>query len=85
MCNLDCVDPGLVKGGGNLADVLDTVLVSDRMHPVAQSDVLNVKIVGFWIERHQAVSLASRCAAIFSAVAMPADVIMSRFPAYAGK
>src|SRR5687768_14795528 len=84
MRDLDRVDPGLVERGGDRADLLDPVHVPDRVHPVAQGDVLDVEpgaalgIVG----GHHTVSFcaASRRSASSSPVALAAAVMMSRLP-----
>src|SRR3546814_14832962 len=65
----------------DLANMIDAVLMADRMHAVAQRHVLNVEFGYGWVERHHAASFCNRRAAIFSAVASAAEVIMSRLPA----
>ena len=59
---------------------IQDVTLRDGMHAIAQRDILDIKAVVFGVEAHAAAS-ASRAAAIFSAVASPAEVMMSRLPA----
>ena len=81
MGDFDGVDPRRVerlRDGGHL---LEAVLVPDGVHAVAQGDVADVELV---------VMLGSSGnfgggEAMRSAVALAADVMMSRFPAYAGR
>src|SRR3546814_1525480 len=78
MRDLDRVNPGVIECLCDLANMIDAVLMADRMHAVAQRHVLNVEFGYGWVERHHAASFCNRRAAIFSAVASAAEVIMSR-------
>jgi hypothetical protein len=44
MRDLDRVDPGVVEGGHDAAQVIRGDPVPDRVHPVAQGHVLNVDL-----------------------------------------
>ena len=79
--HLDGVDVGVVQRLGDGADVVQPVLVTDGVHPVAQRHVLDVELVGVGIEGHQAATFCWRRSAILSAVARAAEVMMSRLPA----
>src|SRR3546814_7630284 len=85
MRDLDRVNPGVIECLCDLANMIDAVLMEDRMHAFAQRHVLNVEFGSGWIERHHAASFCKRRAAIFSAVESAAAVIMSRLTAYAGR
>ena len=83
--DFDRVDLGPVKCAGNRLDVVQTILVTDSVHSVTQSDVLNVELLLGRVESHAAappcISLSCMRFAIFSAVLSAAEVMMSRLPA----
>lgn len=79
MRHLDGIHPGFVQGGRDLAHMVHRVSVADRMHAVAQRHILDIEPVMRGIEHHATRPMP--CAAIFSAVASAADVMMSRLPA----
>src|SRR3546814_13677870 len=85
MRDLDRVNPGVIECLCDLANMIDAVLMADRMHAVAQRHVLNVEFGYGWVERHHAASFCNRRAAIFSAVASAAAAIMSTEETRAGK
>ena len=62
------------------SDMLQPVLMTDGMHAVPQGHVLDVQLAGLRVEAHAATFSAMR-RAIFSAVLIAADVMMSRLPA----
>src|SRR3546814_5433863 len=66
MRDLDRVNPGVIECLCDLANMIDAVLMADRMHAVAQRPVLNVEFGFGWVERHHAASFCNRRAAIFS-------------------
>ena len=76
MRNLDGIDLRLVERTGDRPDVVKPILVADGMHAVAEGDVLDVELGLGWIEGHAAI-----LSAIFSAVFIAAEVMMSRLPA----
>ena len=56
MCNRDGIDTGLIQSLCDRLDVLDIVLVTHRMHAIAQRHILNVELrgcchaaVSFWL------------------------------------
>ena len=78
MGDLDRVDPGRVQRRDDPADVGGVDPVTDRVHPVAQRDVLDVEL------GHRVASWSaglSRPWAIDSPTASAAEVMMSRLPA----
>ena len=77
MGDLDRVHPGRVQRGGDLGDLRQAVLVAYRVHSVAQRDVTDVERLGHL----DAPTLLVEWAAIRSAVASAAEVMMSRLPA----
>ena len=80
MRDLNCVHLGIVERFGNRLNMIKTILVADGMHPVAQGNVLYVKFGCCGVEGHAATPSCIRTA-IFSAVFIAAEVIMSRLPA----
>ncbi len=88
MCDLDRVNPGFVERLRDRLHMVDAVHVADRVHPVAQRDVLNIELVaridvealGVW-SGHAVTFFPSRirCASS-SPVALAAAVMMSRLP-----
>lgn len=93
--DLDGGDPGGVQGGGDGTGLLDGVAVPHGVHAVAQGDVLDVQRGrggflarpggGGVVGAHRVAPSVERCAAMRSAVRSAAEVMMSRFPAYAGR
>ena len=73
--DLDRIDPGLVEGAHDLLDVCRVDAMPDRVHAVAQRDVLDVELGA-----HAGTPSVSRTASA-SAVRIAADVMMSRLPA----
>jgi hypothetical protein len=71
--DLDGVHAGRVEGGGDPRDVGRGDAVPDGVHAVAQGHVLDE-------DPHAGILSASR-----DATRTAADVMMSRFPAYAGR
>src|SRR3546814_1076476 len=59
MRDLDRVNPGVIECLCDLANMIDAVLMADRMHAVAQRHVLNVEFGYGWVERHHAASFRS--------------------------
>ena len=53
MCDLDRIDLSLVERLRDRLDVIDAILMADCVHPVAQSDVLNVELGGDRVEGHR--------------------------------
>ena len=84
MSDLNGVNLGLIKRLGNRLDVIEAVLMADRVHSIAKRDVLDVELGCLRIESHAA-TLPRIRSAIFSAVLSAAEVMMSRLPAYAGR
>ena len=80
VADLDRVDAGAIERAGDLAHRLQMVLVTDRMHAVAQRDVLDVKL-RLVLAGHHAASFCNWRAAQRSAVVSAAEVMMSRLPA----
>ena len=81
MGNLDGIDAGLIQRPGDCFDMIDAIAMANGpSHAVAQGDILDIEPVAVWVEPHATAS-ARRAAAIFSAVARAADVMMSRLPA----
>src|SRR3546814_16400809 len=83
MRDLDRVNPGVIECLCDLANMIDAVLMADRMHAVEQRHVLTVEFGSGWVERHPAASFCTRRAVFFTAVARAERVIMTRFPAQA--
>ncbi len=77
MRDFDRIDPRFIQRSSNLLDVIDAVLMTDGMHAIAQSHILNIELAG---RAHAAIS-ALRLRATRSAVRSAADVMISRFPA----
>ena len=80
MRHLDGIDPRRVQRGGDSRDMVDAIEMADRMHAIAQRDILDIEMTGIGIE-HQATRCMSMRPAIFSAVRNAADVMISRLPA----
>ncbi len=78
--DLDRIDLRAVQRPRDRLHMIEAVLVADRVHAVAQRDVLNVELLSGRIEGHAATPWFIR-SAIFSAVLSAADVMMSRLPA----
>jgi len=80
MRHLDGIDLRPVQRSGDRLHMIQTVLVADGVHSVAQGDVLNIELGGGRIKAHAA---APSCilATIRSAVLSAAEVIISRLPA----
>ena len=77
VCDLDRVHPGGVQRGGDFGGLRQAVLMPYRVHPVTQRDVTEVKRLG-----HLGTpTVRVEWAAMRSAVASAAEVMMSRFPA----
>ena len=74
--DLDRIDLGAIQCSGDRLNMIEAILVADRVHAVTQGDVLNIELGGLGIEGHAAI-----LAAIFSAVLSAAEVMMSRLPA----
>ena len=55
---LDRVDLRVIQRLGDLADMIQAVLMADGVHAVTQGDVLNVEFLHRGIERHYAGSFA---------------------------
>ena len=81
MRDFDRINPSFIKCARNLTNMIQSVLMTDSMHTISQRDILNIKSAFFWIECHCNSSFTKRVSAIFSAVARPAEVMMSRLPA----
>ena len=81
MRDLDGIDARLVERLGDFADMLEVILVAYGVHAVTQGNILNIQLLNLGIERHHATSFAARAAMIRSAVARPAEVMISRLPA----
>ena len=82
MRNFDCVNAGLIKRAGDFPDIIYSVKVTDGMHAIAQGHVLYIDFVLCRIldqPSHNAASLLFFT--MRSAMASPADVMMSRLPA----
>ena len=75
--DLDRVHPCRVQRGGDFGGLRQAVLVAYRVHPVTQRDVADVERLGHC----GAPTLLIEWAAMRSAVASAAEVMMSRFPA----
>jgi mannose/fructose/N-acetylgalactosamine-specific phosphotransferase system component IIC len=72
------IDARAIQRLGNLAHIVERVLMTNRVHPVAQGHVRDIE----FFTVHAASPAASFIAwAIFSAVASAAEVIISRLPA----
>ena len=80
VADLDSVDSGGVECARDLDDLVERVLVAQRVHSVAQSDVLNVEPSSVLHDAPWKRRLARR-----SPVLSAAEVMMSRLPAYAGR
>ena len=78
--NLDRVDFGAVESLRNRLHMVEAILVTNRVHPVAQRHVLDIEFGLRRIEGH-AGAPTCRVAAMRSAVRRAADVMISRFPA----
>src|SRR3546814_7253071 len=78
--HLDRVDPGIVQRLCDRRNMIERIQVTDRVHAVAQGDVLNIGLLAVDIKAHAAALRSSSFAAISSAVALAAAVMMSRFP-----
>ncbi len=76
MGDFDCVDSGRIERPADVPNVVESVLMADGVHAIAQRHVLNVEI---------GVVHAGTPVAICSAVLIAADVMMSRLPAYGGQ
>jgi hypothetical protein len=72
--HLDRVDPGGVQCPGDARDLVGAVLMTHRVHTVAQRHIADVQGA-----RHAGIPLAWM--AMCSAVALAAEVMMSRLPA----
>src|SRR3546814_9604333 len=81
---LDSIDLGLIKGFRDLANMIETILMADRMHAVAQRHVLDIEF-GSGGEAGHSAALRARSSTRRSAVLSAADVMMSRLPAEAGR
>ena len=84
MRHLDRIDLGAVERAGDGTDVVEAVLVPDRVHAVAQRHVLDVELLRHRIEAHGptlSANIGAARAAIRSAVRSAALVMMSRLPA----
>ncbi len=79
--DLDGVDPRIVERPGNRHGLGDAVLVTHRVHAVAQGDVADVQIAN----HSSAFTVWAWCSTIASAVALAADVTIATFPAQAGR
>src|SRR3546814_1062686 len=77
---LDRIDAGVFERLGDRGDVIEPVHVADRVHAVAQRDILDVEFLAIHIKAHAAALPAwIRCASN-SPVALAAAVMMSRLP-----
>ena len=96
VADFDRIDPGAIERTRDGAHRLQSVLVADGMHAVAQRDVLHVELVAEPVARtrrhrrravvrravvHCTASCVRSRAAQRSAAASAADVMMSRLPA----
>ena len=84
--NFDRIDLGVVQRLADRFDVIETVLMADGVHAVAQCDVLDVDLL-FFVDCHDQIlqAVAMRRSMTRSAVRNAADVMMSRLPAYFGR
>ena len=80
VADLDRVDMCAVERASDVADRFQMVLVTDRVHAVAQRDVLDVELRRV-LAGHHAASFGNCFAAQRSAVVRAAEVMMSRLPA----
>ena len=76
--NFDRVDAGSVESCDDPLDVGRRDAVANSVHAVAKGDVLDEDLAVAHL-------VASFCWAMRSAICIPADVMMSRLPAYAGR
>src|SRR3546814_8795392 len=76
MRDLDRIDLRLIERPGDRLNMIEAVLVADRVHPVAQRHILDIEFGRSGVEAHAAI-----ISAIFSAVRSDAEVMMSRLPA----
>ncbi|MOA18269.1 hypothetical protein D3C78_1385750 [compost metagenome] len=75
--HFDGVDFRQIEGAGNRLNVIERVLVADRVHAVAQGDVGDIEFLAV----HGSSPQARIDCAMRSAVASAAEVMMSRLPA----
>ena len=85
MGDFDGVHTGRIQRRGDRGHLLQAVLVPYRVHPVTEGDVADVERSAGGVGHSGAPTVLIEWAAICSAVASAADVMMSRFPAYAGR
>ena len=78
VCYFDRVDAGSVESCDDPLDVGGRNAVADSVHAVTKGDVLDEDLAVAHL-------VASFCWAMRSAICIPADVMMSRLPAYAGR
>src|SRR3546814_4061667 len=76
MRDLERIDLRLIERPGDRLNMIEAVLVANRVHPVAQRHILDIEFGRSGVEAHAAI-----LSAIFSAVRSAAEVMMSRLPA----